>query len=236
MLGQLIWKDLRICRWPLIAACFMLMIAYVLGYLVISSPVAQAVGYEHGMVWAFRLSFSGLYAVMAAHVSLAILAGSLIAGERASGTSQFLDTLPVSRRMILGSKLTVLATCAAVGSLASWGVVWVAQGMQATWLVPRGIAMDGFNAMLPPVAAFGVAAVGAGWLASVLLRSAGQAVGIAIATPLAIGFLIIPSMRQYLGTPSPNDSMLVFQAICWTVGIGTFAAGNVWFLTQSKYS
>ena len=87
---MLLWKDFRLSRLPIVAGVIFIVIPYL--FLLVR-------GVSFRDVWAAS--------VIGSQFTMAILAGNIIACERADRTAAFLAYQGASRKMIIASKLTI---------------------------------------------------------------------------------------------------------------------------------
>lgn len=114
-MNWVLWREYRLNRWIFVFAAMVLVSPYI------------AVALMFGYVWATEGGFpsvaegfggAALVSFAATQVTLAILGGNAIAGERADRSAEFMACLPVPRTRRLRSKLTL----ASFFVLVSWGV------------------------------------------------------------------------------------------------------------------
>ncbi len=180
----LIWKEFRLC-WPILLVGLALL-ALPFGFLWSlgelgknSAEVAEA--YSSAAVIGLALQV----------ITLALLGGNAIAGERNDRSSEFLAYLPVSRANNLVSKLVwpVVAAVLAIGVMATIASVSVVLG-GGTFEVFR-MENARANGMFLGIAIVGGLCFSVAWLGSALLRSPTFAVAGGILAPAVIFFATI---------------------------------------------
>ena len=93
-MSWLLWREYRLNRWILATAAVAILISYLFGWLLNSyfpDEELKDTGPVLGLVWSL--------------LTVALLAGNAIAGERADRSAEFLAYLPLERRRTLASKL-----------------------------------------------------------------------------------------------------------------------------------
>ena len=100
----LIWKEYRVQRLVLIVGAVLLVLPYamVLG-LFRFAPVRGSLA-----DWCMGLLVAAAYSVGISQLTMALLGGNAIAGERADRSAEFVAYLPLTRARILAAKLTVV--------------------------------------------------------------------------------------------------------------------------------
>jgi ABC-type Na+ efflux pump permease subunit len=227
-ISALIWKDIYLCRLPIIAGIVILLAPFGLAAAaVMNMPLWTEA--TQGSAWAVLIATGCHLSIMCSQVTLAMVSGSIIAVERSDRSAEFLSYLPVSRLKILTSKIIVLAGIAVV--------VWGANlnlGVMANQLAGDTLAAQAITSQLPlqrNLAAIEFAAIGAGWFGSSMSTNTGPAVAMAFAAPLAIQGTIVTA-HYSLGWPDEFSFSRVYFATCWFVGGSLFAIGTTYFLRR----
>lgn len=229
MLVQLIWKDLRVCRLPLIAGVALIVGSFVLTYLAVFEAEGGSSAIHWRIVWEMRIRFASLVVSILAQLALAMVAGSLIASERTDGTCRFLESLPISKSKIWGSKAIVLAAFVVAITLLAWG------GLALFRLV--GNQPFDFEAErdASPIFAFGVAAVGVGWCASSIFESPAFSVSMGIVAPL-VALVVVAIGWEQIGADWSPQQWYRFTCIGYCgAGAIAFVVGSVYFLRRPDY-
>lgn len=177
----LIWKEFRLC-WPiLLVGLALLALPFGLLWSLTELDTARVrVANDYSSAAVFGLALQGL--------TLALLGGNAIAGERNDRSSEFLAYLPVSRANNLVSKLVwpIVAVALAIG---------VTAVLVSVSTVLGGFTFDDFlkesaqeNGTFLAVAIVGGLCFSVAWLGSALLRSPTFAVAGGILAPAVIFF------------------------------------------------
>jgi ABC-type transport system involved in multi-copper enzyme maturation permease subunit len=191
MLRALIWKDIRANRFALLLALILVVATYgvvgIFGYLD-ASMALQPLGRRVGEL----LRVGSLMAYGVGQLSMAVLAGNLIAGERVNRSAEFLAYLPASRGKVLCAKALVLA-----GAAAALLVVSLLVGGLAALFgeYPGGDGLGQAVMAVVLIAAFGFCAAGVGWLGSCGLQSSAAAMLFAILVPWGLSILVMNVTR-----------------------------------------
>ncbi len=211
MLRTLIWKDVLANRFSLLLAAILLVAAY---------GVAAIMGLLDPMMtaqpsWGRRLAeilfFGSLMSYAVAHLSLAVLSGNLIAGERVRRSAEFLAYLPPSRGMVLRAKATVLGTVALL-------------------LLFIPLAMTGLGAFFDKASLVDIyrkTASGCviGWLASCCLQSNAVAILFALLSPYILMILITLVIQS-------AEPTAILLAANLSIGLAGFLFGTMHYLNR----
>jgi ABC-type transport system involved in multi-copper enzyme maturation permease subunit len=121
----LLWKDYRHNRLIVFAALVLLVVPYLIGIAGIClCPWFPTVGPNGELTysttaWTEIIGRMAGFSVLLSQFTMALLGGNAISGERVDGSSQFVYSLPVTRRKLLASKLLFAAIVTAVIWLAN---------------------------------------------------------------------------------------------------------------------
>lgn len=177
----LIWKEFRLC-WPiLLVGCVLLAFPYLF---VLLNGARPTLGYWH------RISNGGFFSSVSTIVlTLILLGGNAIAGERNDRSAEFLAYLPVSRAMNLVSKLVwpVIAVLFAIAVNAAMAWVAVVVGHPPVGMIVDANVRAG-GTLIVWVAILGGLCFSVAWLGSALLRSPTFAVAGGLLAPAVIFF------------------------------------------------
>lgn len=160
-LRWLVWKEYRQNRLLVVAGLVLLFLPYVLALL----------GGLVGLPFLSIAVTSGFISLLASLLTLALVGGNSIAGERADRSAEFLFSLPFSRWERLAAKLLFVALVVGVTCLTNLSIISMAGGSREA----RGAA---FAYLFYGVMIFGVA-----WFASSMSASRLLSVYCGIATP-----------------------------------------------------
>lgn len=220
MFRALIWKDVLANRFPLLLAAILLVASYSAAAILGSQDPtldAQAWGRSGGI-----LIMGSVMSHAVAQLSLAVLSGNLIAGERVHRSAEFLAYLPPSRGMVLRAKATVLGVLALVLLL----IPLATTGLGA--IVGKASLSDSYRTTARVVVfiwAMGFCASGIGWLGSCCLQSNAVAILFAILSPNILGILIAYVIRS-------TESTAILLAANLSVGLAGFLIGTIHFLNR----
>jgi ABC-type transport system involved in multi-copper enzyme maturation permease subunit len=174
-------------------------------------------------LWGRRVAITVFAGSLASHVvaqlSLAVLAGNLVAVERANRSAEFFAYLPTSRSRVLQAKACVL-----VGTAFILFVIPVAiGGLTAAFagLPPYGYR-DGLL-LIVSISAIGFCASGIGWLGSCILESNAVAILFAIIMPWILAVIVTTVVRG----ASPYAMLLATNL---SVGLAGFLFGTRHYL------
>jgi ABC-type transport system involved in multi-copper enzyme maturation permease subunit len=224
----LLWKDYRVNRQVLIV-----------GFCLLVAPYLAAVSwiwYDRGLTgagadyWAGALAFAAQASLICSQMTLVLLAGYVIAGERRDRSAEFLAYLPPSRSAILTSK-SLLSAAVVV-------VVWGLYLLFAEVVVPAlsGEAAAGQSASFaqtrPVLLAVGVTLFGMAWLGSSMLESPtySAAIGVLAVMLLPIGLNLCHTLT---GLPAHGDEFVDWlRWLYFALGTGGFIAGWMYYVRR----
>jgi ABC-type transport system involved in multi-copper enzyme maturation permease subunit len=223
MLRALIWKDIRANRFFLLLAVALVAATYgvagVFGAMDVS-VAAQPLGRQVAAI----LGGGSLLAYGVGQLALAVLAGNLIAGERADRSAEFLAYLPASRGMVLRAKALVLAGTAVallVIPLATAGLAALLGGYAGA----DGLGRAAMTVV--SITAFGFCAAGVGWLGSCCLQSNAAAILFAILVPWAVAMVVMSATRG-------EASSALVAAVNLALGSAGFLFGTRHYLQRME--
>jgi ABC-type transport system involved in multi-copper enzyme maturation permease subunit len=221
MLRALIYKDLLANRLPLLLAACLLVASYVAAAIIYSQDGALAVQSGARRVGSVLMAGS-LVSHGLAQLSLAVLAGNLIAAERVNRSAEFLAYLPPSRGMVLSAKAIVLAGAALVLLF----IPLVVGGLAA--FITETISADSFRRiaiLVASISALGLCASGVGWLASCCLDSNALAILFALGSPWILTVVVSSASGG-----KPSQAILLAAYV--SVGLAGFLFGTRHFLNR----
>ena len=209
----LLWREYRINRWILVTGSALILLSYLTEVIVNDSDSSDLFG-----AW--------LLGCISAYLTVALLAGNAIAGERADRSAEFIAYLPLGRLHIVASKLLLfLITFAVIGGVAAWTANQV--------VMPVGLEhhVDVRGFVIAILIIYGV-----GWMFSSLLSSPTYATLCAFCSLVLVsaGVMIV---ANYLGVPvtdmankeaheiairSTAMTGLPVAAICFSIGTWNF--------------
>lgn len=225
----LLWKDYRTNR-PLL----------VIGVVLLLTPYAVLIGwiwYSIGLTaatptqWAESLLTAAQASLAFSQLTLLLLAGTIIAGERRDRSAEFLAYLPPSRPAILTSKALLSAATVVV----IWGLTLVITGLVVPGLdaeVLSGTRRDRLLEFLTIMAASGMALFGTAWLGSSMLESPtySTAIGLLAVMLLALGLNVCHTLT---GWPVRGESFVQALHLLYIgCGIAGFLAGWTYYVRR----
>ncbi len=223
----LLWKDYRVNRVVLLLGACLLLGPYLagVGYIVYDAwpegPPART--------WSQTLLACSSFSLALSMLTVIMLGGNAIAGERADRSAEFLAYLPPSRGQVLGSKvLLALATVAVIGGSNALVADVVCPALGDEW---RRTADD-----LPPrglLTGKGVLLFGAAWLGSSFLSSPAFAVGLGFLV-YAVTSMSLQALSTFTGWPAESQLVGWYIAFCLVVGPACFVAGTVYYLRRKE--
>jgi len=218
----LIWREYRLNRLILIVGLVLLLLPYVIALLVLwwaeRAPDVMGV-----------LFTAALYSLGLSQLTVALLGGNAIAGERADRSAQFVAYLPLSRTRRLASKLILAAAAVAV----LW-VVNLPLPLMVLRVIPEleprvyGLILGvlGYGALT------GLTLFSGAWLVSSLQSSPTFAVCAGLVTP----FFILMGLHMTDPTGDTWDHFrfvgIGYAVICPIVAIACFSIGTWHFLRR----
>ena len=225
-MNWLIWREYRLNRLILIVGLVLLLLPYTTALMVIWwSPLPPDVSEVFGG--------AGLYSVVLSQLTVALLGGNAIAGERNDRSAQFVAYLPLSRPRRLVSKLSVIAAATAV----LWGVnLLILLLVLGTNLHTDPRFYDLLRYTLGYSAITGLVFFGVAWLISSLQSSPTFAVGGALITPLVI-VMGLQGAAWGIGLHHFREAFerfltIGYPAICAIVAVVCFSIGTCYFLRR----
>jgi ABC-type transport system involved in multi-copper enzyme maturation permease subunit len=224
-MNWLIWKDYRHNRVIVYAGLVLLLFPYLIAFKLgwdraPSSPPSK---------WTQFIASAGLYSLGLGQITIALIGGNVIAGERVDRSAEFLASLPISRRKILLSKLLLSLAIAAV----IWGNLFV------SWLLMNtspelAEQLHGRQIIMPIaiIAAVGLLFFGVAWLFSSFLSSPTFAVAAALIAPLLVGWGLMGI--GYLSGVTDRDLNFpyCYSGIASVLGLACFAGGAWYYLRR----
>lgn len=219
----LFWREYRLNRPILIFGAVLLLLPYAFALIVLRW--ASKVGEDIPEL----LLNAGIFSLALSQLTVALLGGNAIAGERADRSAEFMAYLPVPR----GSRLIGKLSLAAVTALVTWGVNLLVAAVLLS-LAPdlrRLPDLSDINLIWAFVAVTGLTFYCVGWLISSFQSSATFAVGGGLVTPLVVFMLWaavawLSELRpetfdQFIGTGYPVSCILI-AAVCFPTGAWYF--------------
>lgn len=211
---MLLWKDYRLSRFALLAGVMLLGMPY----LILLFPYV-----EFPAMWFFSTGLSKL--------TMAIVAGNIIACERTDRSATFLAYQGVSRRMLISSKLIIcISTFIAICAIPAILSLWLPEiNNSRNEPLSRRWEFQGICAVV------GMGFFGISWLMSSLLSSYGLPILIGIISPYIITLFLGATL--YVLNVNINEDYLGKLALTFLpiVGLISLVAGT-WYFLHSKES
>ena len=235
----LLWKDYRHNRLIVFTALAILLGPYLIGLGVISGGHWIKTGVHNGQAaywtppWREILLGAGVYSLAISQLSVALIGGNAISGERVDRSAAFLYSLPITRMRLLASKFLLALTIAAVIWLVNVTVLWCLAGAP----IPPGRSQDVFMGTMN-IAVTGFTLFCVAWFLSSFVASPAFDVCGALITPLLVasGISFVDWLRTTAGS-SPliidNGTFFVwYWGICLIIAPVCFAIGTWHYLRR----
>lgn len=222
----LLWKDCRVNGLVLIVGALL-----VLGPFLIAVPINFYSERIYGALsrpWPEQLTVTGLVSLAFSLLTMVMLGGNAIAGERADRSAEFLACLPPSRRAIITSKAIVALGVGLAAWLVNLGVIYILA--PRTGWVPAELATHIQQSRADTLFFLGVLSVylfGSAWLGSCLVASPAIATGLGFVPPFMTGCLLL----YFLGPEHPAIDGW-YCGIAVTLGVLFFVAGVAYYLRR----
>ena len=183
---QLLKKDWRLNRAPLIALAIAAAAPYLIGCCVNLYQLRDGIAEGH-VIWskpnlAHLMGSSSLMSVFCGGMVAAALGANAFATEKRERWADFLATIPATRPQIACSKLIV--------SLGSLGVFWCVDMAILLAAIHYDYDMNYDQSEAYPLICFGIATFGVAWFVSVFLSSAAISASISLIVVLSTAFVI----------------------------------------------
>jgi ABC-type transport system involved in multi-copper enzyme maturation permease subunit len=220
---QLIRKDLRICRLPILVGVMM-----AIGVFALMSTMDGFSDVWRGgsiAIWSVMLKTGSSVSIITSVIALTMLAGTIFAVERADRSSEFLAYLPPSRAQVLLSKAIVLGSWSALAlCLGGGGIVL------ADWLSDNS-AHSTLQIRMQDVIPIALASIGVGWCASACFENTGPSVGLGFAAPIVVSAGLL--LASYLfGIPDDESFRTTYSVCCTATGLACLVGGSVYFIRR----
>ncbi len=222
----LLWKDYRHNRLIVFAGLFFLLVPHLIAPCIVFYTAVHDL--PHALTWRQAFAGSSLYSLMLSQLTIALIGGNAIAGERVDRSAEFLASLPVTRRRIIASKLLLAgAIVATVWLLNAPIFMWVIGGVQ---LPPEmsGVLIQ----LLSNIAITGTVLFCVAWCLSSFIASP----TFAVCGGFAIPFLVMVTLSfgaHLLGMPAVERNMeFWYPSICLTLAPLCFAVGTWHYLRR----
>ena len=220
----LLWKDYRLNRLVLLIGVLLLVGPFVIA---VAANCYTLWRYHTISAWPDSLVHSGIMSLAFSLLTVGLLGGNAVAGERTDRSTEFLAYLPPTRRALIASKailaLSGLLMIWLVDLLVIYGVAPLTGELLPHLLKNRA---ESVGALL----CTGVFLFGGSWLASCLLRSCAIAIGIGVIGPVAL-ILVLELLRSVFGYRDLEVGWW-YGAFGLILGLGLFSAGTCYYLKR----
>ncbi len=228
----LLWRDYRLNGQVLSVGAILLLLPYLFVLIVFLWPKTNAL--EPDTI-AEGVAVAAIWSIALSQLTVALLGGNAIAGERADRSAEFMAYLPVSKASRLAGKLSLTV----IVTVLVWGInLLILWGLNKLSLfsfnVPDNLTPAGYI-ILTGFLMFGVA-----WFVSSMQSSPSLAVLLGIATPLVtvLGLYMVYALGHDLA-PETFDNKGIdrfweigFTSISLVLGTLGFAIGTWYFLKR----
>ena len=179
--------------------------------------------------WREIIVGAGMYSLMISQLSMALIGGNAISGERVDRSAEFLYSLPIARRRFLASKLVLALAITAAVWLVNVAVVWCLTAG------PLAFRPDEYKMLLTGVgyiAITGLMFFSAAWFFSSFVGSPAFDVCGGLIFPLVVWSGIW--LMKYLLKWHINEEMLgnVYFVVCLVLAPMCFGVGTWYYLRR----
>lgn len=224
MIRALLWKDYRLNRLVLF-----------IGVLLLVGPFVLAVGsnYYHqwrtGAIcaWPDMLVHSGIMSLAFSLITIGLLGGNAVAGERTDRSTEFLAYLPPTRRRLIASKALLALSALLMIWLVNLLVMYAVAPLTGE-LLPH--VLQNRSESVCALVCTGVFLFGGSWLASCMLRSCAIALGIGVVGPVAL-ILVLELLQNVFGYPDLEVGWW-YALLSLILGLACFLAGICYYLRR----
>jgi ABC-type transport system involved in multi-copper enzyme maturation permease subunit len=231
-MNWLLWREYRLNRLILITAVVLLLLPYVV--VLMALPWVKWPANEAARNVAFAFGFAAVYSLVIAQLTVALLAGNAMAGERADRSAEFIAYLPVPRTRRLVSKLSLAFAATAVIWGANLLVLLLVGSLEPElWRNPLD---PGISLVLSYTAITGLTFFGVGWLISSFQSSPTFAVCGGLITPLLV-VMGLSAVAWLIDVPRSNYSSFLeigYVIICLLLAIMCFSIGTWYYLNRDE--
>ncbi len=225
----LLWKDYRHNQLIVFTGLFLLAVPYMIGLCAVCREMyIWDYSLDHpAMRWKSLFACSSIYSLFLAQLTIALIGGNAIAGERVDRSAEFLAALPITRRKNLASKLLL--------ALVIIGTIWLTAGVAFLCTgdcMEPGLEHEFVRDVLANTAIVALAFFCVAWFLSSFLPSAAIAVCGGLVTPLiaATGPYFVVFLLGY--PDNVINYTRCFQVICLTLSPICFVIGTWHYLQR----
>ena len=225
----LLWKDYRHNRLVVFTALALLLAPHLVALYAICR--AKFLGLADVSEWPRSLAMSSMASLIICQLAFALIGGNAIAGERVNRSSEFLFSLPITRRRLLASKLLLALGIAAFIWSIDASILWYGVKTARS----SGIRLGEnrlFDQMLTDVAVTGLTFFCVAWFLSSFLSSPAYAACAGLVAPLFVAGGISFVDRQFELHIDDTTAELWWRGICLTLAPPCFVVGTWHYLRR----
>jgi ABC-type transport system involved in multi-copper enzyme maturation permease subunit len=228
----LLWKDFRVNRLVFIVALVLLVVPHSLAVLALSWTVFSGV-LRHD--WPMIFLLSGSWSLALLQLTLALMGGNSIAGERIDRSAEFFAYMPVSRVRAVTSKILVASTLLPLIWLPNVLIMAISAGG-----VPSSMQLKiGAGPWLGTVAITGLTFFCVAWLFSSMLESPTFSVCAGLIAPFLVWMGILWTVYLLGLDHAPfevevNEATLLlwYWGLSLAISAASFASGTFYYLRR----
>jgi len=226
----LIWKEYRLNRLILIVGAVLLVAPHAVALVLALRGVGPVT--EGGLSrLQMNLLLSAIWSLVLSQLTLALLGGNAIAGERADRSAEFLAYLPVARARILAAKIVL--------ALVTVALIWIPNLLILLRIFARlpevwAEFYAAFWIFFGTVAITGLAFFCIGWLLSSVLESPTFSICGGLVTPylVMLGLALLGWWSGYVEEAFGPWYWGTYRGTCLVLALGCFAAGTWYYLRR----
>lgn len=221
-MNALLWREWRWNRRIVATGVMIFFLPYVIALVIMLWQWEELHGFSD-VNEGLKTTAFGSYVL--SQLTLTLLSGNAIAGERSDRTAEFLAYLPVSKRQRVAAKFVLIAFIASL----VWGINWLIIVSLGPWdvLFTREILRPMMYLTLYSFAAFGAA-----WFVSSMQSSPTYAVAAGIATPILLLNTVFMIDSNFSSDVSARFIEVGLPMVCLTLGTAGIATGTWSFLKR----
>ena len=224
----LLWREFRLNRLILITGAVLLLLPYLVVIIVLwwpKAPTARALNITQ------VFGVAAIQSLVLSQLTVVLLGGNAMAGERADRSAQFMAYLPLPRTRRLGAKLILAFTATALiwgtNLLVLWIIVSTVPGIRSDFS-----SSDNPLEVIYYVAITGLVFYGVSWLISSFESSPTFAVGGGLITPMLV-FMGLKAAAWAMGLRSIDPFVgIQYATICPILAVVCFSIGIWYYLNR----
>ena len=229
MMRALISKDLQLVKlvWALALVSVPISLVLTATTVYASMGSSQTMRESAAQTWASILSVSSQIAYGIGYLSVSLLAGSIIAGERQAKTAPFLACLPPLRHHNVISKGTVVLGFIFLWTLICAGLMLLSNALGAS----AGVAPANRSFGIVEMAQLLIGCGGVAWAASSISRTTIFPILVGLVAPMCVAPLVSVLFRYFdFAIEITDQGTLIIHAV-FLVGCAGFVVGSYLYLT-----